>query len=84
MYCIRSPLLLATGSRFSVSDDGLLSIDNVQNEDGGEYVCRAFNDVGDPAYEHLTLTIHRESSFNCDSIRRHSMLIFLFNCHQRV
>ncbi|XP_067941385.1 papilin-like isoform X1 [Watersipora subatra] len=55
-YKNRRPLVI--GDRTSVSSDHSLTIRNLQASDGGEYICRAFNRVGDPVYEYLTLTIH--------------------------
>ena len=49
-----------TGDRYTRGDDDSLTIINVQPEDGSEYICRAFNHIGDPAYEYLTITVHRK------------------------
>ena len=45
-------------TRYTLEGDNSLSITNIQRSDNGEYVCRANNGVGDPAYEYLTLTVH--------------------------
>ena len=56
-FCRRA---LVTGDRYTIGDDDSLTIINVQPEDGSEYICRAFNHIGDPAYEYLTITVHRK------------------------
>lgn len=45
-------------TRYTMGEDNSLTIENIDRSDSGEYVCRASNGVGDPAYEYLTLTVH--------------------------
>lgn len=54
----RGLLVVGNRTRYTVGEENSLTIRNLQKEDGGEYICRAFNRVGEPAYEYLTLTIH--------------------------
>ncbi|XP_067939856.1 papilin-like [Watersipora subatra] len=64
-YKIRSPIDLATDSRYRIVDGNLI-IRRVGADDTTEFICRAYNGVGSPDYLYVNLIV--EDNISIDEI----------------